>query len=82
VTILFAPNLTSQRLNPSPPPRKTMNRLLFGLFAAVVALQSAMSTAIDKDGSVLVLTDSNFEDAIKVKNRGSLRCISTHVGIV
>lgn len=47
-----------------------MNRLLFGVFALAAALQGTAAAAIEKDGSVLVLTDANFDDAIKVSTRG------------
>lgn len=45
----------------------TMNRLLFGLFAVAACLQGALSsTTIETDNDVLVLTDANFDKAIKV----------------
>ena len=46
-----------------------MNRLLVGVFALAAALQGTAAAAIAKDGSVLVLTDANFDDAIKVSTR-------------
>lgn len=44
-----------------------MNRLLVGVFALAAALQVTAAATIEKDGSVLVLTDANFDDAIKVR---------------
>ena len=46
-----------------------MNRVLVGVVALAAALQGTAATAIEKDGSVLVLTDANFDDAIKVSTR-------------
>ncbi len=49
--------------------RRTMNRLLFGLFALAATLQGAAygKATIEKEDGVLVLTDANFDDAIKVR---------------
>lgn len=46
-----------------------MNRLLFGGFALAMALQGTAGATIEKDGSVLVLTDANFDHAIKVSTK-------------
>ena len=44
-----------------------MNRVLFGLFALAAALQCGLAQAkIETDNDVLVLTEDNFDEAIKV----------------
>lgn len=44
-----------------------MNRVLFGLFALAAALQGGLAQAkIETDNDVLVLTEDNFDEALKV----------------
>lgn len=42
-----------------------MNRVLFGLFALVACLQGGLAK-IETEEDVLVLTETNFDEAIKV----------------
>ncbi len=44
-----------------------MNRVLFGLFALAACLQGGLAAKIETDQDVLVLTEANFDDAIKVR---------------
>lgn len=54
-----------------------MHRVLFGLFALAAALQGGLAGKIETDQDVLVLTEDNFDDAIKV--RAAPVSVSCHV---